>query len=112
MKLHPIPQPAPRFLLYQDIHSRITINVRFADGDVWLTQRQIALLFHTTRENVVQHIRNIYQRAELQKERTCKNFLQVQSEGLALHPVRDVSLGRKAIYVFTPASRMGCNQKH
>ena len=56
-------------------------NVRFDGDDVWLTQSQIALLFHTTRENVNQHIHHIYQKAELQKERTCKKFLQVQNEG-------------------------------
>jgi Virulence protein len=39
------------------------------------------MLFDTTRENIVQHIRNIYQEAELQEDRTCKSFLQVQTEG-------------------------------
>ena len=75
---HPILSRAPRLTLYQDVHSRIAIHVRFDGDDVWLTQPQIALLFHTTRENVNQHIRNIYQNAEIQKERTCKKFIQVQ----------------------------------
>ena len=38
-------------------------------------------LFDTTRENIVQHVKNIYQEVELQEEQTCKNFLQVQTEG-------------------------------
>lgn len=46
-----------------------------------MSEQQIAMLFDTTRENVVQHIRNIYQEAELEEDRTCKNFLQVQMEG-------------------------------
>ena len=70
-----------QFILYQDDNGVTNINVRFDGKDVWLAQQQIAMLFDTTRENVVQHIRNIYQEAELQEERTCKNFLQVQMEG-------------------------------
>jgi len=60
MEHNQIAIPTPRFLLYQDVHRRIAIHVRFDGDDVWLTQPQIALLFHTTRENVNQHIHNIY----------------------------------------------------
>ena len=70
-----------QFILYQDDNGVTNVNVRFDGKDVWLSQQQIAMLFDTTRENVVQHIRNIYQDDELQEERTCKNFLQVQTEG-------------------------------
>jgi len=70
-----------QFILYQDDNGITNVNVRFDGKDVWLAQQQIATLFDTTRENVVQHIRNIYQEVELQEERTCKNFLQVQTEG-------------------------------
>jgi hypothetical protein len=82
MKANPlIPTPDCRFILYRNVNRHITINVRFEGDNVWLTQRQIATLFHTTRANVAQHIRNIYQTIELQQERTCKKFLQVQKEG-------------------------------
>ena len=70
-----------QFILYQDDNGVTNVNVRFDDNDVWLSQQQIALLFDTTHENVVQYIRNIYQDTELQEERTCKNLLQVQTEG-------------------------------
>lgn len=76
-----IQQSDSRFVLYQDDNGVTNVNVRFDGEDVWLSQQQIALLFDTTRENVVQHVRNIYQEAELQANRTCKNFLQVQTEG-------------------------------
>ncbi|MDR0334089.1 MAG: virulence RhuM family protein [Dysgonamonadaceae bacterium] len=73
--------PDPHFILYQDIKTHVAIHVRFEGDEVWLTQLQIALLFHTTRTNVAHHIRNIYQRSELQKERTYEKFSQVQKEG-------------------------------
>jgi hypothetical protein len=69
------------FVLYQDDNGVTNVNVRFDGKDVWLTQPQIATLFDTTRENVVQHIRNIYKESELSEDSTCKNFLQVQTEG-------------------------------
>ncbi|MDR1454404.1 MAG: hypothetical protein LBJ01_02020 [Tannerella sp.] len=49
-----------QFVLYQDDNGVTNVNVRFDGKDVWLSQTQIAMLFDTTRENVVQHIRNIY----------------------------------------------------
>ena len=70
-----------QFILYQDDNGVTNVNVRFDGKDVWLAQQQIAMLFDTTRENVVQHIQNIYQDGELQEEQTCKKFLQVQTEG-------------------------------
>ena len=70
-----------RFILYQDDNGVTNVNVRFDDSDFWLSQQQIAMLFDTSRENIVQHIKNIYQEAELEEVRTCKKFLQVQTEG-------------------------------
>jgi hypothetical protein len=70
-----------QFVLYQDDNGVTNVNVRFDGDDIWLSQPQIAMLFDTTRENVALHIGNIYQEAELQESRTCKDFLQVQIEG-------------------------------
>ena len=54
-----------QFILYQDDNGVTNVNMRFDGKDVWLSQQQMAMLFDTTRENVVQHVRNIYQEAEL-----------------------------------------------
>ena len=70
-----------QFLLYQDDNGVTRVNVRFEGEDIWLFQQQLALLFDTTRENIVQHIRNIIAEGELDEDRTCKKFLQVQTEG-------------------------------
>jgi hypothetical protein len=69
-----------QFLLYQDDNGITRVNVRFEGEDIWLFQQQLALLFDTTRENVVQHIHNIIAEGELDENRTCKKFLQVQTE--------------------------------
>ncbi len=56
------------------------VSVKFIGEDIWLTKYQIADVYKTTRQNIVQHINNIYQDKELDKNSTCKNFLQVQKE--------------------------------
>jgi len=47
---------ACQYILYQEVNSQITVNVRF-EGDVWLTQRQITELFHSSRQNISQALR-------------------------------------------------------
>lgn len=56
------------------------VSVKFIDEDIWLTKYQIADVYKTTRQNIEQHINNIYQDKELDKNSTCMNFLQVQKE--------------------------------
>jgi hypothetical protein len=48
---------------------------------LWISKYQIADIYKTTRQNIEQHINNIYKDKELLPESTCKNFLQVQQEG-------------------------------
>jgi len=70
-----------KLILYKDDEDRISINVRFADEDVWLTQQQLAEIYCTTKQNVSQHIDNILADGELEENRTVKNFLTVRQEG-------------------------------
>ena len=57
------------------------IQVRFEDGDLWLTQKSIGELFDTTRYNITMHINEIYKNFELDEKSTSKDFLLVQKEG-------------------------------
>lgn len=57
------------------------IDVKIEDETVWLSQQQMAELFHTSRTNVIDHINNIYEEEELDKISTCRNFRQVRTEG-------------------------------
>ena len=68
-------------ILYKDEEGRVSVNVRFADEDVWLTQQQLAEIYSTTKQNVSQHIDNILADGELEENRTVKNFLTVRQEG-------------------------------
>lgn len=67
-------------LIYEDKDGLIRVDVKFVDEDVWLTKYQLADIYKTTRQNIEQHINNIYEDNELPNS-TCKKFLQVQKEG-------------------------------
>jgi hypothetical protein len=41
----------------------------------------MAELFQTTTQNIIIHLKNIFEEGELQDDTTCKDFLQVQNEG-------------------------------
>ena len=69
------------FLLYHDKDGKADVSVRFADEDVWVTQVQLAELYETTRQNIGQHIENIYEDMELPRGATIKKFFIVQQEG-------------------------------
>ena len=48
---------------------------------MWLTQQQMSDLYQTSRTNVVEHIKHIYEDGELTEEATCRKFRQVRLEG-------------------------------
>ncbi len=68
-------------MIYEDKDGVTKVSVKFIDEDIWLTKYQIADIYKTTRQNIEQHINNIYHDKELDESSTCKNFLQVQKEG-------------------------------
>lgn len=68
-------------IIYQSEDGETRIEVKFTGETVWLSQKQMAELYQTTRPNIVQHIKNIYADGELDEASTCKNFLQVRQEG-------------------------------
>jgi len=68
-------------IIYQSEDGITKIDVRLENENLWLSQQQMAELYQSSRTNVVEHIKNIYDEGELDKERTCRNFRQVRLEG-------------------------------
>lgn len=68
-------------ILYQTQDGGTRIECRLENETVWLSQKQMADLFQVTPQNVTMHIKAIYAEAELEETATCKDFLQVRSEG-------------------------------
>ena len=70
-----------QIVIYQTEDGQTQIDVRLENDTVWLTQAQMAELFERTPQNITTHIGNAYREGELEKESTCKEYLQVQTEG-------------------------------
>ena len=68
-------------LIYQSEDGLTNIEVKVQNETVWLSQQQMADLFHTSRTNIVEHIKHIYAEDELDEASTCRKFRQVRTEG-------------------------------
>lgn len=70
-----------QIIIYQADDGKTHIEVKFTDNTVWLSQQQMSDLYQTSRSNVVEHIRHIYEEGELDETSTCRKFRQVRQEG-------------------------------
>lgn len=74
-------QNTGKILIYQNEKGDTKIDVYFEADTIWMTQRSMAELYQVTPQNITLHIKNIYEDGELDEGVTCKNYLQVQTEG-------------------------------
>ena len=68
-------------LLYETADGETRLEVLVQDESVWLSQRDMALLFQKAVAAINEHIRNVYREGELPRESTIRNFRIVQREG-------------------------------
>lgn len=68
-------------ILYRSPDGLTEIQLRAIDGTVWLTQAEMAELFQTSPQAITQLIKAIYGEGEQAEEATCKELLQVRTEG-------------------------------
>ena len=69
------------FLIFEQQKEEKGIEVRFEDGDLWLTQKAMAKLYDCSSDNVGLHLKNIYTDLELDRDSTTEEFSVVQKEG-------------------------------
>lgn len=68
------------FLIFTKQNKEKTIEVIVDEGSVWLSQKLMADLFGTTRNNITMHLSNIFEK-ELNENSVCKEFLHTASDG-------------------------------
>ncbi len=68
-------------IIYERENGELGIDVHVADETVWLSQSQLVELFHSSKANVSEHIKNIFLEKELQEKATVRKFRTVQNEG-------------------------------
>ena len=70
-----------QIIIYQSKDGLTKVDVQMDGDTIWASQAQIAELFGVTSQNITIHLKNIFSEGELDENRTCKEFLQVQKEG-------------------------------
>ncbi len=69
------------FLIFTSQDGKNSIEARYEDETIWLTQKLIAELFEVDIRTVNEHLKNIYKQNELVAEATIRKFRIVQKEG-------------------------------
>ena len=57
-----------KLILYKDKDGKVSVNTRFADEDVWLTQAQLVEIYQSSQSNISDHLTNIFLDKELDKD--------------------------------------------
>ena len=68
-------------IVYVDDNGKPQVDVRFQDETVWLTQAQLVDLYQSSKANVSEHIKNIFDESELDKKSVVRKFRTTASDG-------------------------------
>ena len=68
-------------IIYKDKNGKENIEVKIEDGTVWLNQAQLVKLYNSSKSNISEHIKHIYEEGELEEESTVRNFRTVATNG-------------------------------
>lgn len=69
------------FLIFTKQAGESSIEVRVEGETVWLSQKQIAVLFEVSIPTINEHLANLFNQGEIRREATIRNFRIVQNEG-------------------------------
>ena len=70
------------FLIFERQTHDKGIQVKFENGDLWLTQKAMSELYNCSPDNIGLHLKNIYNDLELDQNSTTEDFSVVQKEGI------------------------------
>ena len=80
------------FILFKTEDEKISVDVRFEEETVWLTQDQIAILFGKARSTITEHIQNVFKEGELKEEVACRNFRLTTQHGAMEGKFQEISV--------------------
>jgi hypothetical protein len=70
------------FLIFTGQAGDQSIEARYEDETIWLTQKLMSTLFEVTVPTINEHLKNIFQAGEITREATIRKFRTVQKEGV------------------------------
>lgn len=76
-----MPSNESNIIIYNTLDGRASVALYAHDGSVWMSQAQLAELFDTSKQSLGQHIINILNDRELDRNSVVKNFFTTASDG-------------------------------
>jgi DNA ligase (NAD+) len=73
--------PSNEIIIYETKDGKVKVELMATDGTVWLTQADMAKLFHRERSVIAKHISIILKEGELPQSQVCAKFAQTASDG-------------------------------
>ena len=70
-----------KIILYKDDDGKVSVNTRFADEDVWLTQAQLVEIYQSSKSNISEHLTNIFADKELEQDAVVRKFRTTATDG-------------------------------
>lgn len=68
-------------LIYQSDDGLTNVEVKIEDETVWLTQAQLCDLYQTSKSNISEHIKHIFEEQELDESSVVRKFRTTASDG-------------------------------
>ena len=68
-------------IIYQTKDGSTKIDVNFQDETVWLTQTQLCELYQTSKSNISEHIKHIFEEGELEEDSVVRKFRTTGADG-------------------------------
>lgn len=76
---------AAEFLIFEKQAHADSIEVRYEDGTLWLTQKMMANLFDVSVPTINEHLKNVFSEGELDEPAVIRNFRITASDGKSYH---------------------------
>lgn len=68
-------------IIYQTDDGQTKIDVKFEDETVWLSQAQLCELYQTSKSNISEHVKHIFEEGELEENAVVRNFRTTAVDG-------------------------------
>ena len=70
-----------QIIIYKTPDGNTKLEVKFYEDTVWLSQEQLVELYGSSKSNISEHIKHIFEEGELDENSTVRNFRIVASNG-------------------------------
>jgi len=80
------------FIIFKTEDEKISVDVRFEDETVWLTQEQMSVLFEKAKSTISEHIKHIFDEGELDQKVVVRNFRMTTQHGAIEGKTQEVAV--------------------